>query len=333
MSRPPSRPKLFAFETGHRRPRQLPSFSPVRAVLIALATAAVVAAAFLTWRVWPLLDTSAGAIPQSPGGAKQQAGGTGGGGPPALWDTGASTAPIPGVHASGAIVIDAATGRVLWELHPHRQLPVASLTKLMTTLVALEPRRLDRSFAVTPAMTSVPGYTIGLRSGQTVTERQMLAAALIASANDAANALAVHRAGSIEKFVTLMNRTAHDMGLRDTRYSNPSGIYDTGNHSSAWDIADLTRHVLQQPTLRRLVRLKAYAAPGAATYVNRNQLLWSYQGAIGVKTGSTTAAGNCLAVAARRHGTTMIAVLLHAGDNQFEEAAHLLTWGFGHDSS
>jgi serine-type D-Ala-D-Ala carboxypeptidase (penicillin-binding protein 5/6) len=127
-----------------------------------------------------------------------------------------------------------------------------------------------------------------------------------------------------------MNAAAGRLGLGDTRYSNPSGIFDSGNHSSAWDVASLTRHVLQRPLLRSLVGRRAYQV-GNAVYVNRNRLLWSYHGAIGVKTGSTTAAGNCLAVAAVRHGRTLVAVLLHARGGQFAAAARLLDWGFRHD--
>jgi len=130
--------------------------------------------------------------------------------------------------------------------------------------------------------------------------------------------------------VRAMNTTAAGLGLADTHYSNPSGIFDAGNHSSAWDVADLSRHVLQRPLLRSLVGHKAYQA-GVAVYVNRNRLLWSYRGAIGIKTGSTTAAGNCLAVAAERRGRTVIGVLLHVRGDEFAAARRLLTWGFRHD--
>jgi D-alanyl-D-alanine carboxypeptidase len=239
---------------------------------------------------------------------------------------------IRGLRAAAGILVDSASGSVLWGHEVHRRLPIASLTKLMTALVALpaDPARLDHPFAVTPAMVGVPGNSISLRAGQVVTPRKMLAAALIASANDAANALAVHAAGSLPKFVARMNAEASALGLSDTHYSNPSGIVDHGNHSSAWDVADLSRHVLQKPFLRRLVGQRAYQS-GNDLFVSRNRLLWSYHGAIGVKTGSTTAAGNCLAVAAVRHGRTLIAVLLHVRGDEFKAGARLLDWGFRHD--
>jgi D-alanyl-D-alanine carboxypeptidase len=235
------------------------------------------------------------------------------------------------VRVSAGILVDSASGSVLWGHEVHRRLPIASLTKLMTALLALpDPNELDRPFLVTRAMVGLPGYTISLHAGRKVTPRQMLAGALIASANDAANALAVHAAGSVGKFVARMNAEAGRLGLTDTHYSNPSGIFDHDNRSSAWDVADLSRHVLEKPLLRRLVGERAYQS-GNDLFVSRNRLLWSYHGAIGVKTGSTTAAGNCLAVAAVRHGRTVVGVLLHVRGDEFAAATRLLDWGFRHD--
>jgi D-alanyl-D-alanine carboxypeptidase len=296
---------------------------------------AVIAAgsAFVAYRLWPLTDRSAGVIgPPVPRTHHPQ-----GGSPPAalllrpLTAASRSRVHIPGVRTSAGILVDSASGSVLWGHEVHRRLPIASLTKLMTALLAVpDPRQLDRTFPVTAAMVGVPGYTIPLHTGEKVTPRQMLAGALIASANDAANALAVHTAGSVKRFVARMNAKAGRLGLSDTHYSNPSGIFDHDNRSSAWDVADLSRHVLSKPLLRRLVGERAYQS-GNDLFVSRNRLLWSYHGAIGVKTGSTTAAGNCLAVAAVRHGRTVVGVLLHVRGDEFAAAARLLDWGFRHD--
>jgi serine-type D-Ala-D-Ala carboxypeptidase (penicillin-binding protein 5/6) len=325
-------------EVGRRRRRRrVPGvrMPPLAAVAVTLLAVLVAGSAFVAYRLWPLTHRSAGYIGPPVASAPAPGGGST---PPTsgalrpLSEVRASRAGIRGVHVSAGIVVDSASGSVLWEHEAHRQLPIASLTKLMTAYLA-EPRRaagLRRPFTVTPAMVGVPGYVLGLRTGERVTAEHMLAAALIASANDAANVLAVHRAGTVHDFVGMMNAEAGRLGLADTRYSNPSGIYDTGNHSSAWDVAALTRHVLQRPLLRSLVGERAYQV-GNAVYVNRNRLLWTYHGAIGVKTGSTTAAGNCLAVAAVRHGRTVVAVLLHARGGQFDAAARLLNWGFRHD--
>jgi D-alanyl-D-alanine carboxypeptidase (penicillin-binding protein 5/6) len=332
----PARPPLYGLEAGRRRRRRLPllRLPPLAAVALVLVALIAAGSAFVAYRLWPLTDRGAGIIgPPAPAG--HHAHGTTPAAPAPLRPLTApreSRASIPGVRATAGILVDSASGSVLWGHEAHRPLPIASLTKLMTALVALpgDPARLDRPFAVTPAMTGVPGYTISLHGGQVVTPRKMLAAALIASANDAANALAVHAAGSLPKFVARMNAEASQLGLSDTRYSNPSGIFDHGNRSSAWDVADLSRHVLEKPFLRRLVGRRAYQS-GNDLYVSRNRLLWSYHGAIGVKTGSTTAAGNCLAVAAVRHGRTLIAVLLHVRGDEFKAGAKLLDWGFRHD--
>ena len=325
-----SRPRLFAFESGHRRPRQWPRVSVFALLTVTAAATALVVGGFLAWRVWPLTDTSAGVIPQPPPGAPSTSHThSGAGALPPLWDTAASHRKLP-VHASAALVVDAATGKVLWELHPHEKLPIASLTKMMTALIASYAKHPTRPFPVTRAMLGVPGYTVGLRAGQQVTVRGLLAAALVASGNDAANALAVHRAGSVHAFVKLMNRWARKFGLGDTLYSNPSGIYDAGNHSSAWDMADLARRFMQRAGLRAIVSKRLYATGQTTGYVSRNRLLWTYRGADGIKTGSTTAAGNCLAAAASRHGRTLIAVELHARGDQFASAARLLSFGFRH---
>jgi len=230
-------------------------------------------------------------------------------------------------QAAAYIVVDAGSGRVLWNHRPHAHRAIASLTKLMTALLS-ERGGINRRFVVTPAMTGETGYTIGLRAGSKVSVHDMLAAMLIASANDAADALAVHTAGSVKAFVRQMNHEARKLKLSDTHYSNPSGIVDAGNHSSAWDVADLSRQVLAVAPLRRLVSSKFYRPATGAPYVNRNELLWTYPGAGGIKTGQTTLAGNCLAASATRGGHTLIAVELGVHGSEFAAAARMLDWGF-----
>ena len=331
----PARPPLYGLEVGRRRRRRrLPALRlpPLFAVAIVLLAALVAGSAFVAYRLWPLTDRSSGVIGAPvPAGPAPRSGNGGAGPSRPLVGSGAAQGHIRGVHAEGGVLVDSASGSVLWAHRAHRRLPIASLTKLMTGYLAVgDGRSLDRPFTITHAMVSVPGYVLGLRAGQHVTVLRMLAATLIASANDAANALAVHRSGSLEAFVREMNREAARLHLSDTHYSNPSGIFDRGNESSAWDVADLSRQVLGRPLLAHLVGTRAYQG-GAALYVNRNRLLWSYHGAIGLKTGSTTAAGSCVAVAATRHGHTLVAVLLHVRGYEFRAAARLLTWGFHHD--
>jgi serine-type D-Ala-D-Ala carboxypeptidase (penicillin-binding protein 5/6) len=293
---------------------------------VVVAAVLLGSAAFAVWQVLPLTRTQEGIIPAAALTGVVPATSPGGQGQPAFDANGASSRPIPGVRVSAGVIVDAGSGRVLWVHRAHTPRPVASLTKLMTALLADRGGVLHR-FTITPAMTSAPGYTIGLQAGERVSVRDMLAGALIASANDAADALAVHRAGSIRRFVAMMNREAAKMHLADTHYSNPSGIIDHGNHSSAWDVAYLARAVLQRSALRGLVGAKFYRPAHGPPFVNGNRLLWTYTGTIGVKTGQTTLSGNCLAAAARRHGHTVIAVELNASGDEFDTAAHMLTWG------
>jgi D-alanyl-D-alanine carboxypeptidase len=317
-------------QAGRRRRRRLPAVSPLRAVLVILLVVFVAAAAVVVWRVLPLTDRSAGVIPpsaltgvvpQSPGNGTNNVSSP-------LNAAGASTRALPGVHVAAGIVVDTGSGRVLWSHRPHARRPIASLTKLMTALLSERGGSINRRFVVTPAMTGETGFTIGLHAGSKVSVHDMLAAMLIASANDAADALAVHTAGSVKAFVRQMNHEARKLKLSDTHYSNPSGIIDAGNHSSAWDVADVSRQVLAVGPLRRLVSAKFYRPASGAPYVNRNQLLWTYPDAGGIKTGQTTPAGNCLAASATRGGHTLIAVLLGAGGSEFAAASRMLNWGF-----
>ncbi|HEY0388959.1 MAG TPA: hypothetical protein VGC71_11005 [Gaiellales bacterium] len=323
------RPPLYSMQAGprrHRRPRRL---SVVRTAAVVVLAAIAGAAGFTVWQVLPLTHPNEGIIPAArlTGVVPQAASGTDPSMSP-LGAAGTSTARIRGVRVAAGVVVDAASGRVLWAHRPHARRPVASLTKLMTALLAERGSTPRRRFTISPAMTTGLGYTLGLQAGDRVTVGDMLAGALIASANDAADALAVHRSGSVRAFVALMNRQAGRMHLADTRYSNPSGIIDAGNHSSAWDVAQLARAVLARPELRRLVASKSYRPAGGAPYVNGNSLLWTYPGTVGVKTGQTTLAGNCLAAAARRHRHTIIAVELAASGDEFATAARMLDWGF-----
>jgi D-alanyl-D-alanine carboxypeptidase len=319
-------------QAGRRRPRRA---LPVRWRWVALGIVLlipVVAVGVVLWRVLPLTDTGAGVIPPSALTGVAPSPSTGGASPAAALDgSHASNRPIKGVGVAAGIVVDAGSGRVLWAHRPHAHRPVASLTKLMTALLTSRGN-LQRRFTVTRPMTGELGYTIGLRVGEQVRVRDMLAAMLIASANDAADALAVHHSGSVKAFVRLMNHQAQHLKLADTRYSNPSGIIDAGNHSSAWDIATLARLVLARPALRALVGAKQYQpAGGGARYVSGNTLLWNYPDTIGIKTGQTTLAGNCLAAAAVRGGHTLIAVLLAARGDEFSAAERMLDWGFHRD--
>jgi D-alanyl-D-alanine carboxypeptidase (penicillin-binding protein 5/6) len=236
------------------------------------------------------------------------------------------------ITARAAIVVDAATGRVLWALHPHRRLPIASTTKIMTALLALQSLRPKVVVTVQPSATRIPLVREGLRPHERVRAWKLIDGLLVYSGNDDALALAVASSGNRQAFVERMNDEARKLGLRDSRFSTPSGVIDAGNFSSAWDLAALTRVALRNARFRHIVRTRiarvAWSAPTyEKVYVNKNPLLGSYPGADGVKTGWTTIAGHCLVASATRHGRTIIAVLLHDG-NVYADARRLLDLGF-----
>lgn len=242
----------------------------------------------------------------------------------------------PPIGARAAIVINAATGRVAYALHSHRRLPIASTTKVMTALLVVQRRRLSTIVRIGPTVPRVPLIKEGLRAGERVPVRKLLYGLLLYSGNDDALALAIATGGSRSSFVRLMNAKAKRLGLRDTHFRSPSGVIDVDNYSSASDLAALTRVALRNAIFRRIVRtrVKTVSWPPptfAKTYVNKNKLLGSYAGAIGVKTGWTTEAGHCLVAAARRRGVTLVAVLLH-DPNPYPDARRLLNLGFRHTS-
>ena len=238
----------------------------------------------------------------------------------------------PRLAARAAIVVDARSGRVLWALHPHRRLAVASTTKIMTAYVALQQLPRDTIVRVSPAVTRVPLVKEGLRAHERVRAWKLFHGLLMFSGNDDALALAIASAGTRRAFVAEMNDQAHEFGLRDTHFSSPSGVIDLDNYSSAWDLAALTRVALRNARFRRVVRTRIAHIPWSPptfekVYVNKNPLLGSYPGANGVKTGWTTLAGHCLVASATRHGRTIVAVVLHDG-NVAVDARRLLDLGF-----
>jgi D-alanyl-D-alanine carboxypeptidase len=254
--------------------------------------------------------------------------------PAALLVTPPTSARQPNLHtaARAAIAVDAGSGRVLWALRPHRRLPIASTTKIMTALLALRSVRPKLVVTVNPSATRVPLVREGLRPRERVRAWKLLDGLLVYSGNDDALALAIATAGSRRAFVERMNDEAQTLGLRDTRFSTPSGVIDAGNFSSAWDLAALTRVALRNARFRSIVRTRIVRVPWSAptyekVYVNKNALLGRYRGADGVKTGWTSIAGHCLVASATRHGRTIIAVVLHDG-NVYADARRLLDLGF-----
>jgi D-alanyl-D-alanine carboxypeptidase len=238
------------------------------------------------------------------------------------------------VRAPAAILVDADTGRVLWADRPHERRKIASLTKIMTATLALHEVPWDSTLTVNRSVTRVPLVREGLRTGEHPKAWKLFYSLLLYSGNDDANQLAISSAGSVRAFVRQMNAEARKLGLRDTHYSNPSGVRDRDNYSTPWDLAALTRYAFRNPRFDRLVKTKRIQVPWSAPtnskiYINNNYLLHEYTGANGVKTGYTHEAGWCLVASATRHGKRLIAVVLDS-PNMYADAKHLLNLGFAH---
>ena len=233
-----------------------------------------------------------------------------------------------------ALLFDVDSGRVLWRRRPTRVLPIASLTKIMTALVAADRLPPGSRVPVTRQALRYRGSGVGLLPrGKAVDVEPLLYGLLLPSGNDAAIALAQGAAGSVPRFVALMNARARAMGLLCTRFSTPSGYRDAGNHSCAGDLAALARALLREPRLARIVRRRwaalRFPIRGGKLYLyNHNPLLsMGYPGTTGVKTGWTRAAGSCL-VATARHGRRHLGVVLLHGTDTGTQARRLLDRGF-----
>ncbi len=241
---------------------------------------------------------------------------------------------FPSVSARSAVLISADTGAALFEKDAQARLSMASTTKIMTALLALEEveRSGDLAVDVTEEMVAVEGSSMGLLSGDRITLKNLAAGMLLASGNDAANAVALFLDGSQEKFAERMNRRAGEIGMVGTHFVTPSGLDDDEHYSTASDMALLAREAMKNPAFRELASSSVYQVEflqpeKKVSYTNHNKLLRIYEGCIGVKTGFTKKSGRCLVSAAERDGVTLIAVTLNAPDDWNDHAA-LLDFGF-----
>lgn len=233
---------------------------------------------------------------------------------------------------SAAIIINAGSGQVIYEFQPDQPLPMASITKIMTALLTLEHASLAEPVVVSEKAVRVDGTRIYLESGETQTVENLLYAALLNSANDAAAALGEYLGqGSLEYFALLMNQRAAEIGMPNTHFSNPTGLTEENHFSCARDMANLARTALQNSKFREIVSTKTrpwYGEKHQSNLINLNRLLGTYPGATGVKTGYTRAAKNCLVASAERDGQELIAVILGSGGDIWTQSAILLDYGF-----
>ena len=236
----------------------------------------------------------------------------------------------PPTSSQAGVLEDAPSGSVLWQWRADAPLPMASVTKLMTVLVALETLSPDDVVVIPRAAVNIPpGYVrMGLQAGRQVHVRTLLYGALLPSGNDAALALAIAAAGDVQAFVDRMNARAQEWGLDQTHFANPHGIDAPGHVSSAGDLAQLARKALENPLIAEIVATPAITIEGFKL-TNTNELLTTYPGAYGVKTGTTDEAGQVLIAAARRAQGDVLTVVMHSPD-RYAETRGLMDFYFRH---
>lgn len=235
--------------------------------------------------------------------------------------------------ARAAIIMDVNSGRILYSKNMDEKLPMASTTKIMTTLVAIESGRLEEYVTVSRHASYTGGSSIYLREGERHSVKDLLYAIMLRSGNDAAVAVAEHIGGSIEGFADMMNRKAQEIGAVNTQFANPHGLDAAGHYTTAHDLALITAHALKNPLFADIVSSKKKTIEGPPNenwdrvMINKNKMLWQFDGGDGVKTGYTKNAGRCLVSSATRNGMQLVCVVLNCG-SMWNDSSALLEYGF-----
>ena len=241
----------------------------------------------------------------------------------------------PFISAQGAAVIDVDSGRILYDKNGQQKMRVASLTKIMTAIVAIEEADVNEEVTISNHAIGVEGSSIYLRQGEKLTLEQLLYGLMLRSGNDAGVAIAHHVGGSLEGFSHLMNEKAEHIGLSGTRFVNPHGLDDSNQHySTAVDMAKLTAYALHNELFKKIVSTQVKKIPQHGEkwdrkLINKNKMLRLYQGADGVKTGYTKLAKRCLVSSATRDERQIAVVTLNA-PNDWEDHSRLLDYAFEH---
>lgn len=244
------------------------------------------------------------------------------------------------ITAPSAILMESSSGKVLFEKNPHEQRPCASITKVMTMLLVCEAidsgkLSLDDTITASAHAASMGGSDIWLEEGETMSANDMIKATVVASANDAAVALAEHLCGSEEVFVQKMNEKANQLGMKDTVFKNCNGLDEDGHITSAYDVAVMSRELMKHEMIFDYTSIWLdNLRDGKTQIVNTNKLLKTYRGITGLKTGTTNDAGCCMAASATRGDMSLVAVVLgcNSGKERFSDAAALLDYGFANFS-
>jgi len=237
-----------------------------------------------------------------------------------------------GDTAKSACLIESGTERVLYEKNAHQKLAMASTTKIMTCILAIETCDLDKTIAINPAASGIEGSSIWLSPNEKITINDLLYGLMLSSGNDAAEALAYEIAGSIEEFAALMNKKAKQIGANNTNFENPHGLPNSNHYTTAYDLALISAYAMQNPTFVNVVSTQYKTISWEAgdydrSLKNKNALLWDYENANGIKTGYTDAAGRCVVTAAKREDMQLVTVVLNDSD-MFVDSMNILDYGF-----
>ena len=233
---------------------------------------------------------------------------------------------VNAVSAQKAIVLDAATGRVLYEKNADERSLIASTTKIMTALVVCQQCNVLDRVRIPAEAVGIEGSSMYLTEGEVLTVQELLYGLMLRSGNDAAVALAIYCGGTVEGFAELMNDKARELGLSNTHFVNPNGLDAPDHYSTARDLAVLTRYAMADPIFARTVGAKTVTV-GSRVMTNHNKLLWQLPGCEGVKTGFTKAAGRILVSSASRDGRRLVCVTTNAPDD-WNDHKTLLAQGF-----
>ena len=243
----------------------------------------------------------------------------------------------PKVNAISAVVVDGDTGRILWDKNENKPMAMASTTKIMTALVALENSDITKETTVSKNATLASPVKMHLAVGEKLTIEQLLYAMMLQSYNDSAVAVAEAVGGSVEKFCTMMNEKAKEIGCSDTVFETPNGLDKGNHHSTAEDMSKIGVYALKNQNLMKIMNTRDYTFKSSKTtysFVNKDRLLSEYEGAIGMKTGFTGKAGHCFVGAANRGDITLVSVVLASGwgtagkSRKWIDTKALLNYGF-----
>ncbi len=243
------------------------------------------------------------------------------------------------LEAESAILLDGHSGKILYEKNPHKVSYPASMTKLMTLVLAMEAledgkMKMDDVVTASERASSYGGSQIFLAPGEKLTVKELLLGIALASGNDASVAIAEHLAGSHEGFVELMNKKAQELGLENTHFVNCNGLHDPNHYSTAYDFGKIALYALRFPQLREICQVKHYRIREETSrpfqYDNKNKLLWRYEGTDGFKTGWTSDAKYCLTATCERNGLRLVSVVMGVpvSGGHYSESIALFNWGY-----